>query len=129
MKPTILSAGLILRKILMQSPDVTAITREIYPVVKNEARLPCVFYARESLTEGAVKGVTGPRAGHYVFACAAASYAESVALAEAVCAALNGATISDEETGLTMRGCHLIDADESGEPDAFVQALTFLVRV
>ena len=57
----------------------------------------------------------------------AATYQESVELAEAVRAALDYA--QGEKDGLVMRSCILADGEELYEDDAYVQSLTFKVQI
>ncbi|MCM1293755.1 MAG: hypothetical protein NC230_09290, partial [Bacteroides sp.] len=58
--------------------------------------------------------------------CLAADYDESLALAEAVRVALDNRTASDGT--LTMRSCHIINAEEGWRDDAYIQKLTFEIR-
>ena len=48
-KRSSLSAGLIVRHLLTNDEDVQAITRQIFPVIVDEATLPYVVYRRADL--------------------------------------------------------------------------------
>lgn len=120
-KQTSLSAGLAVRKLLSENAYVQAITRRVFPVVSDSAQLPYVVYRRSDLepapnSRGSADTLT------FEVACYAASYAGAVGLAEAVRAALDGA--SDN----LLRSCRIASAEELWEADAHVQLLTFTVR-
>lgn len=125
-----LSAGSALYALLAASEDVAAITPTIFPVAKDEATLPYVAYARKSLRHNPVKGVGAPSGSDVVEVdvnCYAADYATSVALAEAVRAALDYQSYADDD--FVMRSCTIVNASEYWEADAFVQSLTFEIRI
>lgn len=123
---TSLSAGLIVRALLTESTDVGAITRRVFPVRVDEARLPYIAYRRSAMETMATKSGSADVLTFEVL-CYADSYAGSVALAEAVRTALDG--VQTERDGLVLRSCLLADAEDMADDDAFVQVLTFTARV
>jgi hypothetical protein len=125
-KRSSLSAGLIVRHLLTNDEDVQVITRHIFPVIVDEATLPYVVYRRADLeaapnSNGAADVLT------FEIACYAASYAESVELAEAVRHALDGTQIVAGD--LTLRACRIASAEELYDGDAYAQLLTYTARV
>lgn len=125
-----LSAGVVIRDVLLDNDRVTGITQSIIPVFSPTENLilPYVIYRRLKLDGRTVK--TDPRRAESVemeVACYASGYSESVDLAEAVRAALDHKTMSSD--GLNLRSCTLVDSSETYEGDAFVQILIFDVRV
>lgn len=80
------------------------------------------------LTLRSVAGsVRGAESAEIEVACYAASYSDSVELAEAVRAALDRRQAEAE--GLHMRCCTLIDSSEDYYDDAYIQTLVFDVKV
>ncbi|MGM9687521.1 MAG: DUF3168 domain-containing protein [Alloprevotella sp.] len=122
-----LSAGLVVRGLLCSDAGVRGIARKVFPVVVGEARLPYVAYRRVGLEQDAVKGSAGSDAVRVEVLCFAESYEGSLELAEAVRRVLDGAR--GVRDGLVMRSCVLVDAEEGYEGDAFVQSLTFRIRL
>lgn len=125
---TSLSAGAIIRAVLMEDAEVSARTNKIFPVATDSAELPYILYRRSSLAG------TAQKSGHPVgdeiqleVICFAARYGESVELAEAVRAALDHMTA--EYDGMRLRSCQLIDSEEAYQDDAYVQQLIFSVRM
>lgn len=126
-KPTSLSAGLVIREVLLDSPQVTAITGKVFPVVTDEARLPYVVYRRASLSRHP-SNAGGADTIAVEVACFADGYAASLELAEAVRDALDY-TSCTHDSGLRLRSCTLIDAEETYQADAFCQMLTFEIKI
>ena len=124
---TSLSVGNIVYELLSGNADVMAIARKVFPVVTDKAELPYVAYRRATLTQATVKSGQGADSVVMEIHCYAATYSESVELAEAVRAALDHQQATKE--GLTMRSCTLTDAVELWQDDAYVQALSFTLRV
>lgn len=121
---TSLSAGSIVRKILLASNDVSKKTTKIYPVVTDKAVLPYLLYRRSALQHNAVKGGgQGADTAQIDVICYTNGYEEGLDLAEAVRAALEYAQTSE------MRGCTLVDAEEGWEDDAYFQQLVFNVKI
>ena len=128
MAKTSLSAGAIIRDILIHNADVMAIAKKVFPVVTDKAELPYVAYRRSRLEHNPTKA-KNPGADTVLIDinCYAATYQESVELAEAVRAALDYS--QGEKDGLVMRSCTLADGEEIYEDDAYIQCLTFQVQI
>lgn len=124
---TSLSVGNIVYEVLSGNADVMAIASKVFPVVTDNAELPYVAYRRASLNQIPVKTGNGADSVVIEVHCYAATYEESVELAEAVRAALDHAQAIRE--GLVLRSCTLTDAVELWQDDAYVQALSFTLRV
>lgn len=126
---TSLSAGFILRQLLLENDRVKAITRQIFPVIRDEAQLPYVFYCRTGMEAPQVKGRGAADTVEMELQCCAADYEQSLELAEAVRAALDGMQAEDEASGLTMRSCFMTDSSETWADDAYIQILIFNVKI
>lgn len=127
-RKTSLSAGLIIRKVLLESADVTAHTRKIFPVVIDKAELPYILYRRAALEHNPTKaGFPGADTVQMEVNVYTAAYTEGIEIAEAVRKALDCSRA--EIPGLVMRGCILCDSAEGWEDDACVQSLIFSVRI
>lgn len=125
---TSLSAGAIIRSILISDAEVKKRTNKVFPIVVDSAQLPYILYRRAALLHNPTKaGSPGADTVTMEVVCYAAKYAESVDMAEAVRAALDYA--QGESGGIRMRSCTLADSEEGFEDDAFVQRLSFQVRI
>lgn len=127
---TSLSAGLLIREILLDNQDVSAITKHVFPLVTDKADLPYILYRRSGMSNVHSKN----RSDHndtiqMDIICFTATYAESIALAEAVRAALDGIEAVSNDKSLSLRSCDLIDAQETWEDNAFMQSLTFEAKI
>lgn len=125
---TSLSAGSIIRGALLEDEAVSAITRNVFPVVVDNARLPYIAYRRVSFEQKAQK--TGLKWADTVVeevVCYAASYEESIRLAEAVRAALDGVQYAMGD--MNMRSCTLTGAEEGWQADAYIQRLVFTLKI
>ena len=128
MAETSLSAGAVIRNILVNDEDVMAIAKKVFPVVVDSATLPYVAYRRSHLEHNPSKaGSPGADTVQIDVNCYASTYQESIELAEAVRAALDYANGGTDD--MHMRSCRLSDASEAYEDDAFVQSLMFEVRI
>ena len=128
MAQTSLNAGVIIRDILINDADVSRIATKVFPVVTDKATLPYGAYRRSRLEHNPTKAKNpGADTVQIDINCYAATYQESVELAEAVRAALDYA--QGEKDGLVMRSCILADGEELYEDDAYVQSLTFKVQI
>ena len=113
---------------LIADEDVAAITDKVYPVVTDAADLPYIIYRRSSVDASPVKqGYPSADKAQIEIMCCAASYDESIALAEAVRKALDCKSYTYE--GVVMRGCVMTDASEAWQDDAYVQNLVFNVKM
>ncbi|RRC99051.1 DUF3168 domain-containing protein [Prevotella sp. OH937_COT-195] len=127
-RKTSLNAGLIIRKILMESEAVTQRTKKIFPIVIDKAELPYILYRRAALEHNPTKaGQPGADTVQMEVNVYTAAYSEGVELAEAVRAALDYA--QGEISGLKMRSCTLTDSEEGWEDDACVQNMTFTIKL
>lgn len=128
---TILSAGELIKKALTTNDRVQSLTARIVPVVATDgATTRYVVYRRTSLEQNPVKAKDGSYTGVFEVSCYAEKYDDSVELAEAVKNALDGKKIeSDETDGINARSVTLSDAYEDYEADAFVQVLTFKIKI
>lgn len=125
---TSLSAGLIIRQLLLGSEALTQRTRNIFPIVTDKAVLPYILYRRTALGHNPTKaGQPGADTVQMEVNVYAAAYDEGVELAEAVRTALDYA--QGEVAGLRMRSCILTDSEEGWEDDAYVQAMVFTIKL
>ena len=122
-----MSAGEIIRSILMADDEVAARIKKIFPVVSDSAELPYIVYRRAQLEQTPVKTGRGADTVGIEVLCYTEHYTEGVELAEAVRNALDGA--QGEAGGLTMRSCYLADSEESWQDDAYIQQLMFNVKI
>lgn len=123
-----LSAGVVIRHLLLSNEEVKKRTNKVFPIVIDEAKLPYILYRRAALQHNPVKaGMPGADTVTMDVVCYTAKYAEGVELAEAVRRALDYA--EGESDGVAMRSCMLTDSEEGYEDDAFVQHLAFQVKI
>jgi hypothetical protein len=122
-----LSAGEIIRAVLMEDEEVMARANKVYPVVEDDSQLPYIVYRRMQLKQDPVKQRRGPDEVAVEVLCYTADYTEGVELAEAVRDALDGKAAQVD--GLAMRSCYLSDSEEAWQDDAFVQQLVFTIRI
>lgn len=123
-KETSLSAGAIIRDILLNDETVKNITDKVFPIVIDEAKLPYILYRRSALRHDPTKtGYPGADTVELEVVCYTARYADSVELAEAVRNALDYARTDK------MRSCVLSGSEEGFEDDAFAQRLVFSVKI
>ena len=122
-----LSAGEIIRDILVNNAEVAARTKKVFPVVEDSAELPYIVYRRTQLEQEPAKGRRGADTVGIEILCYTQHYTEGVELAEAVRDALDGA--QGEKDGLVMRSCYLADSEEAWQDDAYVQQLVFNVKI
>lgn len=122
-----LSAGEIVRDILVNNAEVAARAKKVFPVVEDSAELPYIVYRRTQLEQEPAKGRRGADTVGIEILCYTQHYTEGVELAEAVRDALDGA--QGEKDGLVMRSCYLADSEEAWQDDAYVQQLVFNVKI
>lgn len=117
---TSLSVGEDIRETLLGDADVTVLTQKVIPVATDEALLPYIVYRRSGLEEKPVKnrGI-GSDVVSVEISCLAATYPESIALAEAARNAL--------EHSALFRSCVMADSEEIFEADAYIQIMTFRI--
>lgn len=127
-KKTSLSAGAIIRNMLLSDEEVKAKTNKVFPVATDTAQLPYILYRRAALSHNPTKsGMPGADTVTMEVVCYTAQYAEGVELAEAARAALDYR--QGELDGIRMRSCILVDSEEGYEDDAYVQQLVFQVKI
>ena len=124
---TSLSAGEIIRAMLIEDSEVMARANKVFPVVEDSAELPYIVYRRTQWEQDPTKGRRGADTVGIEILCYTKGYTEGVELAEAVRGALDGA--QGESDGLVMRSCHLADSEEAWQDDAYVQQLVFNVKI
>jgi len=124
---TSLSAGEIIRAMLIEDSEVMARANKVFPVVEDSAELPYIVYRRTQLEQDPTKGRRGADTVGIEILCYTKGYTEGVELAEAVRGALDGA--QGESDGLVMRSCYLADSEEAWQDDAYVQQLVFNVKI
>lgn len=122
-----LSAGEIIRDILVNNAEVAARAKKVFPVVEDSAELPYIVYRRTQLEQEPAKGRRGADTVGIEILCYTQHYTEGVELAEAVRDALDGA--QGEKDGLVMRSCYLADSEEAWQDGAYVQQLVFNVKM
>lgn len=128
MAKTSLSAGAVIRDMLMKSEAVMQRTNKIFPIATDKALLPYILYRRAALEHNPTKArQPGADTVTIEVVCYTAKYADGVELAEAVREALDYQ--QGESDGLTVRSCMLADSEEGYEDDAFVQHLDFIVKL
>ena len=124
---TSLSAGEIIRSILISDSEVSARVKKIFPVVEDSAELPYIVYRRAQLEQTTVKSGRGADTVGMEILCYTEHYTDGVELAESVRGALDGA--QGEVNGLVMRSCYLADSEESWQDDAYIQQLMFNIKI
>lgn len=122
-----LSAGKIIRAMLIEDSEVMARANKVFPVIEDSAELPYIVYRRTQLEQDPTKGRRGADTVGIEILCYTKGYTEGVELAEAVRGALDGA--QGESDGLVMRSCYLADSEEAWQHDAYVQQLVFNVKI
>lgn len=122
-----LSAGEIIRAMLIEDSEVMARANKVFPVVEDSAELPYIVYRRTQLEQDPTKRGRGADTVGIEILCYTKGYTEGVELAEAVRGALDGA--QGESDGLVMRSCYLADSEEAWQDDAYVQQLVFNVKI
>lgn len=125
---TSLSAGAIIRAVLLEDAEVAARTNKVFPVATDSAELPYILYRRTSLSPNPQKsGQPGADEIQIEVICFTERYGEGVELAEAVRAALDQVTATHD--GMRLRSCYLLDSEEAYQDDAYVQQLIFNVKM
>lgn len=131
-KPSSLSVGATVRSALLADARVASMVKVIAPLaVPGETPMPYIIYGRGGYSQTPVKGVRGSDELQLDIFCIAGSYGESIAIAEAVRAALDGVQITPSTPELVpVRGCYFSGGDgESLDGEGFVQSLAFTIRV
>ena len=125
---TSLSAGMVIRAVLLENAEVAKRTNKVFPVVTDSAELPYILYRRASMAATPQKsGQPMPDEMMMEILCFTERYSEGVELAEAVRGALD--CVTAEHNGLRLRSCYLTDSEEAWQDDAFLQQLIFRIKV
>lgn len=102
---------------------------EIYPVIADhEAKYPFATYRRTGLTTYTTKNISN-YSEHVLLDISIASqnYDESIELADKVKTALEH--LKGIKDGIYVEGIDTIDANENWQNDAFIQTITFRIKV
>ena len=118
---------MIIYDILSNDAALQAAVTKVFPVVADEATLPYVAYRRGKMEQTPTKSACGADTVTVEVLCFGSTYTESIDVAELVRSALDH--VQHTVGGLTMRGCVLTDAEEMWQDDAYVQSLTFIVKI
>lgn len=127
---TALSAGQVIRDLLIGTPPIMRQVTAVFPVVTAEATLPYIAFRRSRLTPRSSSSGGGSVSADTVeleLAVYSQEYAEGLKLAEFVRATLDNKQVKSAD--LTMRSCVLTDAAESFDGDAYIQQLTFTIKI
>lgn len=120
---TSLSAGLIVMGMLQEA----GVAARAFPIAAQEAELPYIVYQRVAAKANPTKGLGSADAATVEVTVWAATVMESIELAEAVRAALDGR--SYERGGLACRRCLMADSSEGWEADAYFQRMAFEMAI
>lgn len=124
---TALSAGIVVRDMLLADEEVTSRTTRIFPIVIDEAKTPYILYRRASLQHNPTKsGSPGADTIIMEVECYTSNYAEGIELAEAVRRALDYK--QGEKDGTKIRSCVFDGSEEGWENDAYIQHLDFTIK-
>lgn len=127
---TALSAGQVIRDLLIDTPPIKRQVTAVFPVVSAEATLPYIAFRRSRLTPRSSSSGGGSVSADTVeleLAVYSQEYAEGLKIAELVRSTLDNKQVSSAD--LTMRSCVLTDAAESFDGDAYIQQLTFTIKI
>lgn len=123
---TSLSAGSLIRDLLMADGRISHAVTKVFPVVTDTATLPYIAYRRKGMVPDVWKGGNADTVSVELMVMAE-TYEASISLAEDVRRVLDGR--QGESGGLRMRSCTLADAEEMWQDDAFVQRLVFNIKI
>ena len=125
---TSLSAGSIIRELLLKDPEVSKRTKKIFPVATDTAVLPYILYRRASMEQRPTKGgYPGADAVVIEIVCYTETYVEGIELEEAVRAEIE--IVQEKKVDFFERSCMLIDSEEGYDNDAFAQQLIFNIKI
>lgn len=124
---TSLSSGAILREMLLGNAAIRGKVTAIFPLYKDDAKLPYIAYRRSSSAHQPTKCAGVADAVHFEIYCFTSDYASGLDLAESVRAALDGVTGRNDT--FYVRSCRLVNSSEDWLDDAYIQKLEFEIRV
>ena len=126
---SLISAGYIIASILSSDETLLGLgITDVFPtVLEKEAVLPYISYQRTGMSQQTVKTGMGADTAQITISCFAAEYEDSLEIAEAVRAALDGKQATYED--MRMRSCFLDGGSEDWADDAYIQELVFNVKI
>lgn len=124
---TSISAGEAIYDILSSNEEVAGKVTRIFPVVTDGATLPYIAYRCAGMVQQPEKQGIGADTLRIEVACFTRKYNEGMELAEAVRSALDHAQW--QKDGLSMRSCTLTNREEGWQDDAYLQNLTFNIKI
>lgn len=127
--PSVISAGAFVNARLSASKALKALgVSKVFPIIVDTAKLPYVCYQRTGLVATQVKAPAYKNnTALFEVTAYAATYAQSLNLAEAIRQELDGAQ-GETEQGLKVWACYLTDCAETFDAGAYVQTLTFTLK-
>lgn len=123
---TSISAGMLLRDVLLRNSAISKITKNIFPVVTDNAKLPYILYRHAGLETMPARGINSDKIDIEMLVCTA-TYSQGIELAELVRSALESQQTTSGN--LTMRDATLVGFESSWEADAHVQTMTFAIKI
>lgn len=126
---TSLSAGYLIREILLEDPEVSQRTKRIFPVIADDATMPYILYRRIGFGQIAQKTADFADTLSIEVVCVTEGYTEGLELAEAIRNALDGVKATSNDGALRIRSCMLEDGEEGFEGDACIQQLVFSIKI
>jgi len=127
MATTSISSGLVIYDMLTDNSTLMNMVTKVFPVITDQAILPYVCYRCSGMGQAPVKTGIGADTLVLEVRCFAATYRESVELAEEVRETLDNQQGSF--AGLRMRSCVLTNRVEDWSDDAFLQELEFTLKI
>lgn len=126
---TSISAGFIIASILTNDVALQELgITDVFPTVsERDAILPYISYQRTGMSQQGVKTGMGADTAQITVTCYATEYEESLEIAEAVRAALDGKQATYED--MRMRSCIMDGSSEGWADDAYIQELVFNVKI
>ena len=147
MSKTSLSAGEIVRELLISNDVLKSKVTKIFPVITDKAKLPYISYRKIGFSQDLTKSGRGADTITMQVSVYAESYKQSLELSELVRESLDykqfvhycgdlGVSFSsdfgtdcDPSEHLIMRSCNLTDCNETWMDDAFIQNMVFTIKI
>lgn len=133
---SVLSVGALIYDVLSKDDELSRDCNKIFPVVsEDEAILPYIVYSRSSIGVIPIKygePMEGATTAYVEISCYSESYSQSQRMAERVCRLLDNSQhvyTDNENNQLVARSISLTGADEQWDSDAYVQHLSFQIKV
>ena len=121
-------AGKVIKRILSNADSINErVKGGIYPIVAPTEKMPCIVYKKASASPASTKD--GRSYDEFTFEVSAAckTYTEMVDLSGLIMDALDG--FSGEVEGLRVKRISLTDAADLFDSDAYVQSMTYKVKI